>query len=157
MSQIWSTSKMLWRLTKWLLSGIQRKKRKRTYMFFPTITKSHPSFSNDSGSLNSFFFFLVLCRLAQGCLLKVAHFSAQLEKYDRAIEIFEQVANASLDNQLAKWSLKEYFLKAGLCHMCTGVSTSYISSNIIMKPTTTCANSSLCVFFLRTWWGQRNL
>ncbi|KAI9496763.1 soluble NSF attachment protein [Zychaea mexicana] len=54
------------------------------------------------------------------CLLKVAHFAAQLEQYDVAIEKLETVATASMDNQLTKWSLKEYFLKAGLCHLCTG-------------------------------------
>ncbi|KAF9975059.1 hypothetical protein BGZ73_001419 [Actinomortierella ambigua] len=58
--------------------------------------------------------------LANKCLLKVATFAAQLGAYDKAIEKFEQVANASLDNQLTKWSLKEYFLKAGLCHIATG-------------------------------------
>jgi len=56
---------------------------------------------------------------ANTCLLKVAQFSAQLEKYDKAIELFEQVARNSLDNNLLKWSVKEYFLKAGLCHLCT--------------------------------------
>lgn len=56
------------------------------------------------------------------CLLKVAYLAAQLEKYELAIEKFEEVATASVDNQLTKWSLKEYFLKAGLCHLCTGVS-----------------------------------
>ncbi|CDS06203.1 hypothetical protein LRAMOSA08731 [Lichtheimia ramosa] len=54
------------------------------------------------------------------CLLKVAHFAAQLEQYDKAIENLETVATASADNQLTKWSIKEYFLKAGLCHLCTG-------------------------------------
>ena len=60
------------------------------------------------------------------CLLKVAHFAAQLEQYDVAIDKLETVATASMDNQLTKWSLKEYFLKAGLCHLCTGVSPSFI-------------------------------
>ncbi|CAI2165826.1 7037_t:CDS:2 [Funneliformis geosporum] len=58
--------------------------------------------------------------LANNCLLKVATFAATLELYDKAIEKFEQVAHASLDNQLTKWSLKEYFLKAGLCHIVNG-------------------------------------
>ncbi|KAF8923894.1 hypothetical protein BGZ58_002405 [Dissophora ornata] len=62
--------------------------------------------------------------LAHKCMLKVATFAAQLEQYDKAIEKFEAVASASLDNQLMKWSLKEYFLKAGLCHMATGDSVS---------------------------------
>lgn len=55
------------------------------------------------------------------CLLKVAHFAAQLEQYENAIDKFEAVASASVDNQLTKWSLKEYFLKAVLCHLCIGV------------------------------------
>ncbi|CAG8473890.1 10377_t:CDS:2 [Racocetra fulgida] len=58
--------------------------------------------------------------LANNCLLKVATFAATLEQYDKAIEKFEQVAAASLDNQLTKWSLKDYFLKAGLCHIAFG-------------------------------------
>ncbi|KAI9144307.1 soluble NSF attachment protein [Paraphysoderma sedebokerense] len=59
--------------------------------------------------------------LANGALLKVATFAAQLEQYDKAIEVFEKIAAGSVDNQLAKWSLKDYFLKAGLCHMAAGV------------------------------------
>lgn len=52
------------------------------------------------------------------CLLKVAHYSAQQEKYEKAIEIYEKVAKVSMDSNLLKWSVKEYFLKAGLCHLC---------------------------------------
>ncbi|KAF9430763.1 hypothetical protein BGZ76_000721 [Entomortierella beljakovae] len=58
--------------------------------------------------------------LSHKCMLKVATFAAQLGMYDKAIERFEAVASASVDNQLMKWSLKEYFLKAGLCHIATG-------------------------------------
>eukprot|EP00123_Amoebidium_parasiticum_P009062 comp19205_c0_seq1/m.21940 comp19205_c0_seq1/g.21940 ORF comp19205_c0_seq1/g.21940 comp19205_c0_seq1/m.21940 type:complete len:292 (-) comp19205_c0_seq1:92-967(-) len=57
---------------------------------------------------------------ANKALLKVAQYSAQLEKYDRAIEIYEKVAAQSIDNNLLKWGAKEYYLKAGLCHMCSG-------------------------------------
>jgi len=57
---------------------------------------------------------------ANACLLKVAQFSAQLEKYEKAIEIFEKVAKQSLESNLLKWSVKEYFLKAGLCHLASG-------------------------------------
>jgi len=46
--------------------------------------------------------------------------SAQLEHYDRAVEIYEEVATKMVDNSLLKWSAKEYFLKAGLCRLCTG-------------------------------------
>nr|CAG8477215.1 2119_t:CDS:2 [Entrophospora candida] len=62
----------------------------------------------------------IAAELANGCFIKAATFAATLEQYDKAIEKFEQVAMASLDNQLAKWSLKEYFLKAGLCHIAFG-------------------------------------
>ena len=57
---------------------------------------------------------------ASQCLLKVAQYSAQLEHYEKAIEIYEQVGKTSLENNLLKWSVKEYFLKAGLCHLCQG-------------------------------------
>ncbi|KAJ3037461.1 hypothetical protein HDV00_001702 [Rhizophlyctis rosea] len=57
---------------------------------------------------------------ASACLLKVGIFAAQLEQFEKAIEKFEQVATASADNQLTRFSLREYFLKAGLCHLCTG-------------------------------------
>jgi len=57
---------------------------------------------------------------ANNCLLKVAHFSASLQNFHRAIELFEQVANASVSNNLLKWSVKDYFLKAGLCHLAEG-------------------------------------
>ncbi|KAJ2230503.1 vesicular-fusion protein S17 [Coemansia sp. RSA 1722] len=55
--------------------------------------------------------------LANKCLLKVAGFAAQLQNYERAIAIFESIAEASLDNQLTKWSVKDYFLKAALCRL----------------------------------------
>ncbi|PVV03624.1 hypothetical protein BB560_001886 [Smittium megazygosporum] len=54
--------------------------------------------------------------IANGCLLKVATFAAQLKNYEKAIEIFESIASASIDNQMSKWSVKDYFFKAGLCY-----------------------------------------
>lgn len=36
------------------------------------------------------------------------------------MDLFEQVAKSMVDNQLLKYSAKEYFLKAGLCRMCMG-------------------------------------
>eukprot|EP01123_Difflugia_compressa_P014522 TRINITY_DN760_c0_g1_i3.p1 TRINITY_DN760_c0_g1~~TRINITY_DN760_c0_g1_i3.p1 ORF type:complete len:184 (-),score=36.98 TRINITY_DN760_c0_g1_i3:88-558(-) len=57
---------------------------------------------------------------ANNCLLKVAQFAASLLNFHRAFELFEQVANASISNNLLKWSVKEYFLKAGLCHLAEG-------------------------------------
>ncbi|XP_030628792.1 N-ethylmaleimide-sensitive factor attachment protein, beta b isoform X3 [Chanos chanos] len=53
---------------------------------------------------------------ANKCLLKVASYSAQLEQYQKAIEIYEQVGISTMDNPLLKYSAKEYFFKASLCH-----------------------------------------
>ncbi len=48
----------------------------------------------------------------------MAQYAAQLENYQKAIQIYEQVASASLDNSLLKYSAKEYFFRAALCHLC---------------------------------------
>ncbi|RXM27922.1 Beta-soluble NSF attachment protein [Acipenser ruthenus] len=53
---------------------------------------------------------------ANKCLLKVASYGAQLEQYQKAIEIYEQVGTNTMDNPLLKYSAKEYFFKAALCH-----------------------------------------
>uniref|UniRef100_A0A8C5N0U7 NSF attachment protein beta n=1 Tax=Leptobrachium leishanense TaxID=445787 RepID=A0A8C5N0U7_9ANUR len=53
---------------------------------------------------------------ANKCLLKVAGYVAQLEQYQRAIEIYEQIGTSTMDNPMLKYSAKEYFFKAALCH-----------------------------------------
>ena len=55
---------------------------------------------------------------ANKCMLKVAEYSATLEKYEKAIKIYEQVAAASLENQLLKYAAKDQFFRASLCHLC---------------------------------------
>merc|ERR1739846_228588 len=55
---------------------------------------------------------------ANKCMLKVAQYAAQLENYDRAIEIYEQVAASALESSLLKYSAKEYFFRSALCHLC---------------------------------------
>jgi len=57
---------------------------------------------------------------ANNCLLKVALFAAQLEQYQHAIDIYIQISNTALDNNLLKWSVKDYFFRAGLCSLCLG-------------------------------------
>jgi len=57
---------------------------------------------------------------ANGCWLKVAYFAAQLEQYQKAIEIYEQISKSSVGNNLIKWSVKDYLFRAGLCHLCIG-------------------------------------
>lgn len=55
---------------------------------------------------------------ANKCLLKVAHFCAQLEQYEKAIEIYEQCGTSAMDNTLLKWSAKDYFFKSAVLNMC---------------------------------------
>lgn len=72
-------------------------------------------------------------------MLKVAQYAAQLEDYEKAISIYEQVlynhfadirkvfiqysicswqvASSCLDSSLLKYSAKEYFFRASLCHL----------------------------------------
>ncbi|KAK3397204.1 putative vesicular-fusion protein sec17 [Sordaria brevicollis] len=57
--------------------------------------------------------------LANKLWLKVADLSALAGDYFGAIEKFEKVADASLGNNLMRYSVKEYFLKAGLCSLAT--------------------------------------
>jgi alpha-soluble NSF attachment protein len=40
--------------------------------------------------------------------------------YYKAIELYEKVATSSINNNLMRWSVKEYLLKAGICQLCTG-------------------------------------
>uniref|UniRef100_A0A8C5R140 NSF attachment protein alpha n=1 Tax=Leptobrachium leishanense TaxID=445787 RepID=A0A8C5R140_9ANUR len=55
---------------------------------------------------------------ANKCLLKVATYAAQLEQYQKAVEIYEQVGTSAMDSPLLKYSAKDYFFKAALCHFC---------------------------------------
>ena len=57
--------------------------------------------------------------LANKLWLKVADIAAIEEDYYKAIECYERVAQASINNNLMKYSVKDYFLKAGVCHMAT--------------------------------------
>jgi alpha-soluble NSF attachment protein len=55
--------------------------------------------------------------LANKLFLKVADLAALEGDYQTAIAKFEAVARSSLNNNLMKWSVKDYFLKAGICHL----------------------------------------
>ncbi|KAL1954444.1 hypothetical protein VTO42DRAFT_1168 [Malbranchea cinnamomea] len=55
--------------------------------------------------------------LANKHYLKVGDLAALKGDYYKAIENFEKVARSSINNHLMKWSVKDYFLKAGMCHL----------------------------------------
>ncbi|KAK4750153.1 hypothetical protein SAY87_027602 [Trapa incisa] len=57
---------------------------------------------------------------ANQCKQKVAQFAAQLEQYQKAIEIYEAVARHSLSNNLLKYGAKGHLLNAGICQLCKG-------------------------------------
>ena len=59
-------------------------------------------------------------RLANKLWLKVADLAATEGDYYKSIELFENVASKSVSNNLMKWSVKDYFLKAGMCHLAVG-------------------------------------
>ncbi|KAJ0566678.1 putative NSF attachment protein [Helianthus annuus] len=57
---------------------------------------------------------------ANQCKQKIAQFSAQLEQYQKAIEIYEDIARQSLNNNLLKYSVRGHLLNAGICQLCKG-------------------------------------
>ena len=66
-------------------------------------------------------------RLANKLFLKVGELAALEGDYYKAIENFERVAKSSINNNLMKWSVKEYLLKAGICHLATNVRTEAVA------------------------------
>ncbi|KAL0401124.1 UNVERIFIED_CONTAM: Alpha-soluble NSF attachment protein [Sesamum latifolium] len=55
---------------------------------------------------------------ANQCKQKIAQFAAQLEQYQKAIEIYEEIARHSLKNNLLKYGVKGHLLNAGICQLC---------------------------------------
>ncbi|KAK4277767.1 hypothetical protein QN277_015715 [Acacia crassicarpa] len=55
---------------------------------------------------------------ANQCRQKVAQFAAQLEQYQKAIDIYEDIARQSLNNNLLKYGVKGHLLNAGICQLC---------------------------------------
>ncbi|KAF8168149.1 vesicular-fusion protein SEC17 [Crassisporium funariophilum] len=52
---------------------------------------------------------------ANACYKDAADLHAELEEYPQAIQRYEQVADHSLSSALTKYSVKEYWLRSGLC------------------------------------------
>jgi len=51
----------------------------------------------------------------------VAELAAEEGEYQKATENFEQVAKKSMNNNLTKYSVKDYLFKAGIVHLASGV------------------------------------
>ncbi|PYH77977.1 vesicular-fusion protein Sec17 [Aspergillus uvarum CBS 121591] len=57
--------------------------------------------------------------LANKHYLKAADLAALEGDYYKAVEHYERIGRSSINNNLMKWSVKDYFLKAGICHLAT--------------------------------------
>uniref|UniRef100_A0A6Q2X7P6 N-ethylmaleimide-sensitive factor attachment protein, alpha a n=1 Tax=Esox lucius TaxID=8010 RepID=A0A6Q2X7P6_ESOLU len=64
---------------------------------------------------------------ANKCLLKVATYAAQLEQYQKAIDIYEQIGTYAMDSVLLKYGAKDHFFKAALCHFCVDMLNARLS------------------------------
>lgn len=57
---------------------------------------------------------------ANQCRLKIAQFAAEVQQYQKAIEIYEDIAKHALNNNLLKYGVKGHLLNAGICQLCKG-------------------------------------
>ncbi|OQO08421.1 hypothetical protein B0A48_06291 [Cryoendolithus antarcticus] len=58
--------------------------------------------------------------LANKLYLKLADLSALAGDYQKATSNYERISKSAINNNLMKWSVKEYLLKAGICHLASG-------------------------------------
>ena len=61
------------------------------------------------------------CRTANACYKDAADLHADLGQYPQAIARYELVADHSLSSALTKYSVKDYWLRAGLCALAMNV------------------------------------
>lgn len=59
---------------------------------------------------------------ASGCFRESAQLATDLARFPQAIERWEQVASMSLESNLTRFSVKDYYLNAGLCYLAIPVS-----------------------------------
>lgn len=59
--------------------------------------------------------------MANGVFKDAADLHAQIGDFSQAIVLYEQIANYSLQSTLTKYSVKEYWLRSGLCALANRV------------------------------------
>ncbi|KDN53012.1 putative SEC17-transport vesicle fusion protein [Tilletiaria anomala UBC 951] len=52
-----------------------------------------------------------------GCYREAAQLACELKRYPDAIEFWEKVAAMSLESNLTRYSVKDYYLNAGMCYL----------------------------------------
>lgn len=57
---------------------------------------------------------------ANGCHVRVAALAAETEDYKKAVDIYEKLMKACLDNSSLRWSVKDYQFRALLCKFVVG-------------------------------------
>lgn len=70
---------------------------------------------------------------ANQCRQKIAQHAAQLEQYQKAVEIYEDIARQSLNNNLLKYGVKGHLLNAGICQLCKGKGETVAINNALEK------------------------
>ncbi|VDM70225.1 unnamed protein product, partial [Strongylus vulgaris] len=58
---------------------------------------------------------------ATKCLIKVAQYAAQLEQYQKAISVFEEIAMWEADHPTLKYAAKNHFFQSLLCYLCIDI------------------------------------
>lgn len=56
--------------------------------------------------------------LSSKAFVKAADLNAALQKYSKAIELYDSIIEKMANNNLSRWSLKEYYFKVILCVLC---------------------------------------
>eukprot|EP00494_Astrolonche_serrata_P027378 UN27641 len=56
-------------------------------------------------------------------LLEAANHLATISEFEKAIKYYEKAARDSVDNNLLRWSVKNYLFAAGLCQLCLAAET----------------------------------
>ncbi|WVQ74367.1 hypothetical protein IAR50_003967 [Cryptococcus sp. DSM 104548] len=75
---------------------------------------------------------------ANQCYQQAAEISADLQDYQKSMELYQTVANWSLTSALTKYSVKEYWLRAALCSLAMGdlVTTHKLLADFAQKDVT---------------------
>lgn len=88
---------------------------------------------------------------ASGCYREAAQLATDLGRFPQAIERWEQVASMSLESNLTRYSVKDYYLNAGMCYLAIPVSADPSSSTqAMLTGLNTDFSHSIVVGYVRT-------
>jgi hypothetical protein len=73
----------------------------------------------------------MVIRTANACYKDAADLHAELGEYPQAISRYDQIADHALTSALTKYSVKEYWLRSGLCALAMKVNI--LTHNILIR------------------------